>query len=241
MQNNSDQSIEGPVETAGAETRRPEAYAQSLGCCLQELRSIPVSARVTQRCGTPLAIAKLTEGQTVLDLGCGAGLDAFLAAQRVGQRGRVIGVDTDPELIKKARLSARWGGYENVEFHTAEMTRLPLDDGSVDVVISNCVVNHVREELPVFREIHRVLHAQGILYLSDLVLLAPVGEEAGSRVDPAWAEWLAGASGRDEYLRSLRDAGFQAVVVHSETKFTLAEAGNLLRGKIARLQVTAGK
>lgn len=128
--------------SAASRERRHDsvAYAESIGYSQQESRSLPEGAAVTHGCGNPTALAELKEGETVLDLGCGGELDSFLAAQRVGPRGKVIGLDMTPEMVGKAWTNARAGNYANVEFRTAEIEELPLADGSVDVVISNCVL-----------------------------------------------------------------------------------------------------
>jgi len=216
-------------------------YARSIGYSDQEMKSVPEEAAVTHGCGNPTALAELKEGEIVLDLGCGGGLDAFLAAQRVGRKGRVIGVDMTPETIEKARANAGAGDYPNVELRVAEIERLPLPDDSVDVVISNCVINHSPDKVAVFREAHRVLKAGGRMFVSDLVTASRLPEEVLRKADRLWADWLAVASDRREYLNAIGAAGFRKIVVAAEGPFPLAEADNLLKGRIISIQVKATK
>ena len=217
------------------------AYAESVGYSQQEIKSVPEGAAVTHGCGNPTAIAELKEGETVLDLGCGGGLDAFLAAQRVGPRGKVIGLDMTPEMIEKACANARAGNYANVEFCAAEIEKLPLTDGSVDVVISNCVINQSPDKLTVFKEAYRVLKPGGRLFVSDLVTAGRLSDNVRRNADKLWTEWLSVASDRREYLNAIESAGFAAVAVLAEGLFPLSEADEALKGRIISLQVKALK
>jgi len=217
------------------------AYAQSIGYSEQEMKTVPEGAAATHGCGNPTALAELKEGEVVLDLGCGGGLDAFLAAQRVGRKGRVIGVDMTPEVVDKARANAGAGDYPNVEFRVAEIENLPLPDDSVDVVISNCVINHSPDKPAVFREAYRVLKPGGRMFVSDLVTAGRLPAEVSRNADKLWADWVAAASSRQEYLEAIEAAGFRKIVVAAEGPFPLAEASNLLRGRIISLQVKATK
>jgi SAM-dependent methyltransferase len=216
-------------------------YARSIGYTEQEMRSVPEEAAVTHGCGNPAALAQLKQGQTILDLGCGGGLDAFLAAQRVGPGGRVIGLDITPEMVEKAKASARKGGYENVEFRVAQIEELPVADDSVDVVISNCVINHAPDKPAVFREVHRVLKPGGSMFVSDLVTTGRFPDDALAKVDKMWAQWLAVASERQEYLNAIKEGGFREITVMAEGPFPMAEADSVLRGRIASVQVKASK
>ncbi len=216
-------------------------YAKSIGYSEQEMKSVPEEAALTHGCGNPTALAELKEGQTVLDLGCGGGLDVFLAIQKVGQKGRVIGLDISPEMVEKANNSARKGNYKNVEFKVAEMEKLPVPDDSVDVVISNCVINHSPDKVAVFREVHRVLKAGGRMFVSDLVTAGKFTEHDLQSVDKLWTDWLAAASGKQNYLNAIKEAGFQTVTVVAEGSFPMAEADNVLKGKIISIQIKGSK
>lgn len=215
-------------------------YAKSIGYSRREMESVPKEAAVTHGCGNPTAIAELKKGQIVLDLGCGSGLDVYLAAQKVGPRGRVIGLDISSEKIEKACDSAGKEGYQNVEFKVAEMEKLPLSDDSVDVVISNCVINHSPDKTAVFREAYRVLKPEGRMFIADLVTAGTFPEHTLHRVDKLWADWLAAASGKKEYLNAIKEAGFQITIL-AEGIFPMAEADQMLRGKIISIQIKGVK
>jgi len=181
-----------------------------LGYSAVELAAVPEGANLGLGCGNPQALAALAEGETVLDLGSGAGFDCFLAARAVGERGRVIGVDMTSEMLGKARENAAKGGHANVEFRLGEIEHLPLADGSVDVIISNCVINLSPDKPQVFREAYRVLKPGGRLAISDVVASAPLPEEA--RADLAlYTGCMAGASLIDELEAMLTAAGFEEV------------------------------
>lgn len=228
--------------SSGSEERSGSLYyAMSIGYSEEELKSVPEEAAVTHGCGNPAALAELTAEETVLDLGCGGGLDVFLAARSVGPRGRVIGLDMTPEMIAKARENAEKGNYTNVEFKVAKIEELPVPDNSVDVVISNCVINHARDKSTVFREVHRVLRPGGRMLVSDLVTTVDFPAEVLRGADPLWAEWLALAWTRDAYLTAVREAGFQTVAIISEGPFPISEADSLLKGKIISLHVKGVK
>ncbi len=164
----------------------PVAYAKSLGYSEEEVKSVPAEAVMSLGCGSPVARARLRPGEIVLDLGSGGGLDAFLAARRVGPTGRVIGVDATLEMVKKATATAEKSGFVTVEFIHAPIERLPLDDGSVDVAISNCVMNHCADKARAFQEVYRVLKAGGRMWISDLVASGPFSEAA--LADEIWGE-----------------------------------------------------
>jgi SAM-dependent methyltransferase len=215
--------------------------ATTIGYSEQEMKSVPAEAAMTHGCGNPTALAELKAGETVLDLGCGGGLDVFLAAQRVGRKGKVIGLDMTPEMIEKARANARVGDYTNVAFEVAEIEKLPLPDDSVDVVISNCVINYSRDKLRVFREVHRVLKPGGRLFVSDLVTSGKLSEDVLRNAGKLWTEWLAVASDRRTYLSAARAAGFRTIAVVAEGPFPTAEADNALKGRIISIQVKSVK
>jgi arsenite methyltransferase len=194
--------------------------SQSIGYTEEELKTIPEGANLGLGCGNPVALASLREGETVLDLGSGAGLDCFLAANKVGEKGRVIGVDMTPEMIERARENAREGNYANVEFRLGEIENLPAADNSVDVVISNCVINLVPDKRRVFKETFRVLKPGGRLMVSDIVLLKELPDVIKNSVE-AYVGCLSGAILRDEYIDAIEAAGFQDVRIADETSFPI--------------------
>ena len=193
-----------------------------------EMRIVPEGANLGLGCGNPVAIAFLKDGDVVLDLGSGAGFDAFLAAKRVGKSGRVIGVDMTPEMIAKAKENAKKGKYPNVEFRLGEIEKLPVEDNSIDVIISNCVINLSPDKEEVFKEAHRVLKSSGRLMISDLVLAKDLPKELKDSVE-AYVGCLAGAIRKDEYLKLITMAGFQHVKVISESSYPVDAMFNDLK------------
>lgn len=198
--------------------------AERIGYTPEDLAAVPAGANLSLGCGNPLVLASIQPGETVLDLGAGAGLDVFLAAAHVGPRGRVIGVDITPEMVEKARANAVEGGYANVEFLLGDIESLPVAEASVDLVISNCVLNLVPDKAKAFREIARVLRAGGRVAISDIVLDAPL-PEALKDDEAAWCSCISGALGRSEYLAKLAAAGLTDIQVVSE-----ADAASLFAG-----------
>ena len=192
------------------------AVAEAFGYTAEELQSIPAEANMGLSCGNPTAMAHLKEGETVVDLGSGGGLDVFLAAAKVGPTGRAIGIDMTPEMIERARRNAERGNngqpITNVEFHLATIDKLPLADNSVDCVISNCVINLAPDKSSVFREIARVLKPGGRLAVSDIALKQELPREFGQDV-LAYVGCISGAVLIDEYRRGLQEAGFSNVEV----------------------------
>jgi arsenite methyltransferase len=188
------------------------AVAEAFGYSPVELASIPADANLGLSCGNPTAFAKLRPGETVVDLGCGGGLDVLLAAAKVGPAGRAIGLDMTPEMIDRARRNAARQGTANVEFHLATIDQLPLADGSVDCLISNCVVNLAPDKAAVFREMFRVLKPGGRVAVSDIALKKALPEELARSV-AAYVGCVAGAIPIDDYRRGLEAAGFAAVQV----------------------------
>ncbi|WP_287154069.1 arsenite methyltransferase [Candidatus Solincola tengchongensis] len=191
-----------------------------IGYSEEDLESVPEGANLGLGCGNPVALASLQEGETVLDLGSGPGLDCFLAAERVGKRGKVIGVDMTPEMLERARENARRGGYSNVEFRLGEIENLPVADNSVDVVISNCVINLSPDKPRVFREAFRVLKPGGRLMVSDIVLEEEL-PEAIRKSTAAYVGCISGAALREDYLRMIADAGFRDLEVLQESPFPI--------------------
>ena len=178
-----------------------------LGYSADDLAVVPEGANLGLGCGNPQAIAALRHGETVLDLGSGAGFDCFLAARQVGPTGRILGVDMTPAMVSKARSNATRVGAENVEFRLGEIEHLPVCDASVDVILSNCVINLSPDKAAVFREAFRVLRAGGRLAISDVIALAPIPPEIRGRIE-AFTGCVAGATTVDDVARMLRDAGF---------------------------------
>lgn len=190
----------------------PTELAKSIGYSLQELAEIPDEANLALGCGNPTALAGLKEGEVVLDLGSGAGIDCFLAATKVGPSGRVIGVDMTPEMVQRARSIAARNGFENVEFRLGEIENLPVADNSVDVVISNCVINLSADKERVFRQIYRVLKPGGRVAIADVALLKELPQQVRESVE-AYVGCVAGALRVDAYRAIVERAGLQDVEV----------------------------
>lgn len=192
------------------------AVAEAFGYSAAELASIPADANMGLSCGNPTATASLRPGEVVLDLGCGGGLDVFLAAQKVGPTGKAIGLDMTPEMIERAKRNAAKGAdgrpVANVEFLLGTIDRMPLPDASVDVIISNCVINLAADKPAVFREMFRVLRPGGRVAVSDIALKKALPPELGRDLT-AYVGCIAGAILIDDYRRWLADAGFAHVTV----------------------------
>src|SRR3989441_554986 len=208
----------GSVAKSGLSSEQTgvRAVAEAFGYSPEELASIPAEANMGLSCGNPTAIAHLGEGETVVDLGSGGGLDVFLAAEKVGPQGRAIGIDMTPEMIDLARRNAgkrqAAGAPANVEFHLATIDKLPLEDNSVDCVISNCVINLAPDKRAVFREIARVLKPGGRLAVSDIALRQPLPKEIGEDV-LAYVGCIAGAISFEDYRQGLLDARFSDITI----------------------------
>lgn len=204
------------VANLSSEQEGVRAVAEAFGYTAEELQSIPAEANMGLSCGNPTATANLREGETVVDLGSGGGLDVFLSAAQVGPTGRAIGIDMTPEMVELARRNAAKAndgvGYSNVEFHLATIDKLPLADSSVDCVISNCVINLAPDKTAVFREIARVLKPGGRLAVSDIALKKALPPEVSSDI-MAYVGCIAGAIMIDDYKQGLTDAGFSNVQV----------------------------
>ncbi len=237
--------------------KRYGEYASRMGCCDRstvikgekktlgyskvEISTVPQeSAMLGAGCGNPTALAKIMEGETVLDLGSGGGIDVFLAAEKVGEKGKAIGVDMTVEMIEKARENAKKGNYKNVEFRLGEIESLPIDDESIDVIISNCVINLSPDKLATFKEAYRVLKPNGRMLISDLVTEGELPIEIKKSFD-AWAGCIAGAMERNEYLNTMKKAGFKDIEIVKEHPFSEVGMNNRLRGKIISVQVKAYK
>ena len=224
---------------------------------IAELDGLPDSVTgISLGCGNPTAIADLQPGEIVLDLGSGGGIDCFLAAKRVGPQGRVIGLDMTPDMVKLAQRNAKKLGATNVEFRYGEMEDMPLPDATVDVIISNCVINLSPDKDAVFSEAYRVLRPGGRMSVSDIVLHGKLPEAIAKSMD-AWAGCVAGALDESDYLGKMRKAGLQDVEVLSRdfvkiseyaewesVRNAIAEAGLGLQDldhKVASIKVKARK
>jgi arsenite methyltransferase len=196
--------------------------AKVIGYDEKDLQSIPKESILGVGCGAPLNFADIKEGESVVDLGSGAGIDVFLSAKRVGGRGRVIGIDMTDEMLEKARRNAKVYGYLNVEFRKGDIEKkIPVNDSIADLVISNCVINLTIDKVGTFREVHRILKQGGRMVISDLVTAAEVAPSSVSA--EKWCSCLDGALTKEHYLDSIRKAGFQKVEVLSERLYTEGE------------------
>jgi arsenite methyltransferase len=218
------------TNTCGCGTQSSADMSKLIGYSDNEINSVPEGANLGLGCGNPTALASLKEGERVLDLGSGAGFDVFLAAKKVGNTGRVIGVDMTPQMLDKARANAAKGKYSNVEFRLGEIENLPVADGSVDVIISNCVINLSPNKKRVFEEAYRVLAPKGRLIVSDIVLLEELPEVVQSNVE-AYGACVAGAEIKAKYIGLIEQAGFRNVKVVDETNFPIDDVLNELSVK----------
>ncbi|MCX8150965.1 MAG: arsenite methyltransferase [Candidatus Bathyarchaeota archaeon] len=233
--------------------------SERVGYSKEDLDSVPAEANMNLGCGNPVALASLKEGEVVIDLGSGGGLDCFLASKKVGKTGKVIGIDMTPEMIDRARANCRRGKYTNVEFRLGEIENLPVADNTADVIISNCVINLSPNKQRVFEEAFRVLKPNGRMLISDMVLLREIPPEIVENV-AAYIGCIAGAEKKDKYLELIRRAGFENVQIIEETpmpyealvtdetakqimrdlKITQNQAAELL-GNVVSLKVSATK
>jgi ubiquinone/menaquinone biosynthesis C-methylase UbiE len=191
-----------------------DEISKRIGYTEDELKSIPQGSDMGLGCGNPVALASLREGETVVDLGSGGGIDCFLAAKKVGARGKVIGVDMTPEMIDKARENARKTKHSNVEFRLGEIENLPVADNTADAIISNCVINLTPNKKKVFEEAFRVLKPGGRIMVSDIVLTTELPEAVKKGAHPA--SCVQGAIMKDKYVETIRNAGFQNVEITEE-------------------------
>jgi SAM-dependent methyltransferase len=252
MTNSSSEAIHEAVQ----EHYRKEAEKFSSGCCgtkapcdcsssknysESELRGLPENlADVSLGCGNPVSEIDIREGDTVMDLGSGGGLDCFLAAQRVGAKGKVIGVDMTPEMIAKAQANAVKAGISNVEFRLGQIESIPAAECEVDVIISNCVINLSPDKPAVFREMYRVLKQGGRVAVSDIVTNGPMSPLVAKSLEN-WAGCIVGALDVEEYRRELTAAGFREVEVKPEHTTPLAPFAERLPGMPYSALITAKK
>jgi arsenite methyltransferase len=214
--------------------------ADAIGYSREDLEHVPEKAVMGLGCGNPAAIAELRPGEVVLDLGSGAGVDVFLAANKVGPTGKVIGVDMTEEMVDKAKSIARDHGYHNVEFRLGEIEKLPVEDESVDAIISNCVINLSPDKSKVFREAYRALKPGGRLTVSDIVSEGALSDEIKSDSN-AWACCIGGALEQQEYLGKIKKAGFEDVRVMSSKEFYIEGEGSQTLAKLLSITVKAYK
>jgi arsenite methyltransferase len=217
----------------------PQYVAWKVGYSPSDIENVPEESVLGLGCGNPVALASLKEGETVLDLGSGGGIDAFLASKKVGPKGKVIGVDMTDEMLQRAKETASKHGYTNVEFRQGEIENLPVKDNSVDVIISNCVINLAPDKLKAFKEAYRVLKPEGRIMVSDLVTNGELPDQVRKSFD-AWARCIAGALEKSDYLNKIAEAGFKNINIASQKPYTIDLAPQL-RGKIVSIQVEAHK
>lgn len=218
-----------------------QSYACSCGGIYPqaEILSLPSEAiAVSAGCGNPTAIAGLKPGMTVVDLGSGGGIDVFLSAKKVGPKGKAIGIDATPEMIYRARKTAKENGYENVEFRLGEIEHIPLDGSIADVVISNCVINLSPDKEQVFRESFRILRPGGKLAVSDIVLLRDLPEVVKNDL-ATWTECVSGAVSESEYIGAMKKAGFEKVKVEERAIYTHEQLSDYIKGTKAEIQSKA--
>ncbi len=220
-----DSSCCTPANSCCGSTNLAEDISKSIGYTEEELKAVPEGANLGLGCGNPVALASLKEGEIVLDLGSGAGFDCFLAADRVGENGRVIGVDMTPEMVEKARENAQKSNYANVEFRLGEIENLPVADNSVNIVISNCVINLAPDKGKVFSEAFRALKPGGRLMISDIVLLKELPDFIKDSIE-AYIGCLSGAIMRNEYIEAIKASGFQEIRIVDETSFPIESMAN---------------
>jgi len=204
--------------TGDLKTCTPKTTDISHGYDKRELESLPWGANLGLGCGNPLALTEIKPGEVVLDLGSGAGIDVFLAAKKVGPKGRVIGLDMTDEMLASAKENAEKTGIRNVEFKKGEIENMPVQSNSIDLVISNCVINLVPDKKKAFKEIYRVLKPKGRFSVSDIVTRGDLPEEIKEDME-AWAGCVAGALDKNEYLSIVRGCGFENIRVKSEVEY----------------------
>ncbi|MBU3968281.1 MAG: arsenite methyltransferase [Euryarchaeota archaeon] len=207
-----------PPTSSCCGSSRPDDVSKTIGYSDEELSSVPEGANLGLGCGNPVALASLKKGETVLDLGSGPGFDCFLAANKVGKEGKVIGVDMTPDMLDRARENAKKGNYTNVEFRLGEIENLPAADNSVDAIISNCVINLAPDKRQVFKEAHRVLRSGGRLMVSDLVLTKELPDALKGSVE-GYLGCISGAILKEAYLRDIKEAGFREVRIVDESHY----------------------
>jgi len=213
-----------------------ELIAKSLGYSDMQVGNVS-EANLGLGCGNPTALGEIKEGETVLDLGSGAGLDCFLAADKVGEKGKVIGVDFTETMVQKATQNAKKYGYENVEFRHGDIEKLPIEDDSVDVLLSNCVINLVPDKVKAFKEANRVLKKGGRMYISDIVLLQNLGDDLRKN-EMLLVSCVAGAILKEDYLKIIKNSGFEISTTSSDEEISITQYWGL---PIESLSIVAKK
>lgn len=202
----------------GTNELTPEQISKSIGYSSEEMQAAP-EANLGLGCGNPTALGEIKEGDIVLDLGSGAGFDCFLAAKKVGKSGKIIGVDMTEEMINKSREIAKKNCFDNVEFRLGEIDNLPVEDNSIDIIISNCVINLAPDKSKVFKEAYRVLKKGGRMFVSDIVLLEELSEEQRND-EELIAGCVGGALMKEEYLKNMEDAGFKVKILSEDKEIS---------------------
>jgi len=196
--------------------KKAQRQSGEMGYSEEEMQMAPSGSNLGLGCGNPTAIATLKKGETVLDLGSGAGFDAFLASKKVGKKGKIIGVDFADEMLKKARSNAKKNGFDNVEFKKGDIENLPIEDKQIDAIISNCVINLAPDKEKVFKEAYRVLKTGGRLMVSDVVLTKTLPEKIKND-KKLLSGCVAGAILKNDYLALLKKVGFKKMLIHKQT------------------------
>ena len=225
----------GPATDCCGQVATEKEISANIGYSQEDLDKVPEGSNLGLGCGNPIALASLKKGEVVLDLGSGAGFDCFLAAEKVGVEGKVIGVDMTPEMIEKARENAKKGNYKNVQFRLGEIENLPVADGAIDIIISNCVINLSPEKSRVFTEAFRVLKPGGRLMVSDIVLTKGLPDFIKNDMS-AYTSCISGAIIKDDYLNLIKKAGFTSVKIIDEISFPLFNNLNLSENQVSDLE-----
>jgi arsenite methyltransferase len=212
----------GPVTSSccGGQKDLAKEISSNIGYSNEDINKVPEGSNLGLGCGNPIAMASLVKGEVVLDLGSGAGFDCFLAAEKVGPEGRVIGVDMTPEMLEKAKENAQRGNYPNVEFRLGEIENLPVADGIIDIIISNCVINLAPDKDRVFSEAFRVLKPGGRIMVSDIVLTKELPDFIKNNIS-AYVGCVSGAIIKDNYLNAIKKAGFTDIKIMDAVNFPL--------------------
>ena len=210
----------GPITNCCGQKDLAKEISSSIGYTREDMDKAPEGSNLGLGCGNPIALASLKKGEVVLDLGSGAGFDCFLAADKVGPEGKVIGVDMTPEMLEKARENAQKDNFTNIEFRLGEIENLPVADGTVDIIISNCVINLSTDKDSVFSEAFRVLKPGGRIMVSDIVLTKELPDLIKNNVS-AYVGCISGAMIKEDYLNAIKKAGFTDVKILDEINFSI--------------------